>query len=324
MTPDADALVDRRTLRRKLTFWRAGAILVVIAALLLVSSALSKNGFITNKKLPHIAKVNVTGMITYEPKLLEALKSVEDNNAAKALLVFIDSPGGSTAGSEVLYDALRRIAAKKPVVAQIGTLGASGAYVTALGADHIVATKTSLVGSIGVLVQWAEFDQLISNWGIRFQEVKTSPLKASPNGFTPASEEAKAALRDLVQDSFSWFTNLVAERRQMNETELKHVTDGRVFTGSQSLNLKLIDELGDQQTALNWLITKKEIAKTLPLETYKPEDHNLPSWLGVASMLAGALGLSAPWLSAVQDSTIRLDGLISVWQPSGVVSPAER
>jgi protease-4 len=321
MTLDANTLVDRRSLRRKLTFWRAGAILIVIAALLLVSSALSKNGFITSKKLPHVAKIDVTGVITYEPKLLDALKRVEENDAAKALLVFIDSPGGSTAGSEVLYNALRRIAAKKPVVAQIGTLGASGAYVTALGCDHIVATKTSLVGSIGVLVQWAEFDQLINKWGIRFQEVKTSPLKASPNGFEPASEEAKAALRDLVQDSFSWFTGLVAERRGMSEAELKRVTDGRVFTGSQSMNLKLIDEIGDQQTALNWLITKKEIAKTLPLEVYKPEDKNLPSWLGAAASLAGALGLIPPWLSAIQGSTIRLDGLISVWQPSGVVSP---
>jgi protease-4 len=324
MTADVDALIDRRTLRRKLTFWRAASILIVIAALLLIGSALSKNGFITNKKLAHVAKVNVTGVITYEPKLLEALKRVEDNNAAKALLVFIDSPGGSTAGSEVLYDALRRIAAKKPVVAQIGTLGASGAYITALATDHIVAAKTSLVGSIGVLVQWAEFDQLISKWGIRFLEVKTSPLKASPNGFTPASEEAKAALRDLVQDSFSWFTNLVAERRSMNEAELKRVTDGRVFTGQQSLNLKLIDELGDQQTALNWLITKKEIAKSLPLEVYKPEDHNLPSWLGAAASAATLLGLLPPWLSAVHDPTIRLDGLVSVWQPPGVASPTER
>ncbi len=324
MTTDVDALIDRRRLRRKLTFWRAVSIVVVIAAILLLGSALSKNGLISNKKLPHIAKVNVTGMITYQPKLLDALKRVEENDAAKALLVFIDSPGGSTAGSEALYDELRRISAKKPVVAQIGTLGASGAYVTALGCDHIVATQTSLVGSIGVLVQWAEFDQLIHNWGIRFQEIKTSPLKASPNGFEPASEEAKAALRALVEDSFDWFKKLVAERRALDAQALNAVSDGRVFTGRQSLELKLIDEVGDEKTALNWLIEKKDVNKTLPLSEYKPEDHNLPSWLGAAASLAEAIGLTVPWLSAVHDNTIRLDGLVSVWQPSGVVSPAER
>jgi protease-4 len=324
MTTDVDALVDRRRLRRKLTFWRAAAVLIVIAGLLALGSAMSKNGLITNKKLPHIAKVNVTGMITYQPKLLAALKRIEENDAAKALLVFVDSPGGSTAGAEAIYASLRRIAAKKPVVAQIGTLGASGAYVTAIGTDHIVATQTSLVGSIGLLVQWAEFDKLIGDWGIRFQEIKTSPLKASPNGFTPASEEAKAALRSLVEDSFDWFKKLVAERRRLDDSTLAAVSDGRVFTGRQSMELKLIDELGDEKTALNWLIEKKDVSKTLPLSEYKPDDKNLPSWLGVAAQLAGLIGLAPPWLSAVQDSTIRLDGLISVWQPSGVVSPTER
>ncbi len=320
MTLTADTLVDRRMLRCKLTFWRGAVIGVIILALLMVGSAMSKNGLVSSKKVPHVAKYDLTGMITYEPKALEALKDIEENNSAKALLLFIDSPGGSTAGSEAFYNALRRIAAKKPVVAQIGTLGASGAYVAALGSDHIVATKTSLVGSIGVLVQWAEFDKLIGNWGIRFQEIKTSPLKASPNGFTPAPEEAKAALRDLVQDSYRWFTGLVSERRNMNEDEVRKVSDGRVFTGSQSLQLKLVDELGDQSTALNWLTEKRNVARKLPLETYKPKDKNIPPWLGSAAALTGLLGPLLPWLSAVQDSTIRLDGLVSVWQPSGVAS----
>ena len=211
-------------------------------------------------------------------------------------------------------------AAKKPVVAQIGTLGASGAYITALGADHIIATKTSLVGSIGVLVQWAEFDQLIDKLGVSFQEIKTSPLKASPNGFEPASEEAKAGAARSCAGQLCLVHWPRAERREMNEAELKRVSDGRVFTGSQSLPLKLIDELGDQQSALNWLINKKNIASTLPLEVYKPEERNLP-------LLAenGILGCKfvrpcAGLAFRSYEATNRLDGLVSVWQPSGVAS----
>ncbi|MES2907187.1 MAG: signal peptide peptidase SppA [Pseudomonadota bacterium] len=315
MTLDADLIVDNRRTRRKLTFWRAATVLVLIAAFLAIGSAMTKQGLLGSRSAPHVARVNVTGMIQYEPKMIELLKRVEDNDAAKAVLVYIDSPGGSTAGSEALYNSLRRISAKKPVVAQIGALGASGAYVTALGTDHIIATKTSLVGSIGVLVQWAEFDKLIDNWGIRFQEVKTSPLKASPNGFEPASPEAKAALKALVDDSFIWFRDLVAERRTLTDSELKAVADGRVFTGRQSLDLKLIDEIGDEQSAKNWLINAKKIDSKLPLELYKVEDQRLPNWLGAAARLAGLFGFSASWLSDVQVSSSRLDGLVSVWQP---------
>lgn len=320
MTTDADLLVDRRRLRRKLTFWRAALILLAIAALLTIGSLVSKDGAFGNAGTPHVAKLEIAGMITYDPKLLSALKRIEDNTAAKALLLHIDSPGGSTAGSEAIYNALRRISAKKPIVAQIGTMGASGAYIAALGADEIIATKTSLVGSIGVLVQWAEVSDLMKSWGINFQEVKTSPLKAAPNFFEPPSEEAKAALASLVQDSFNWFRGLVAERRHFNESQLALVADGRVYTGRQSLELKLIDQLGDENTARDWLTQNKKISAKLPMRKYEPEEQHLPNWLGLARIMAGTLGLPTPWVSALQGATQRLDGLVSLWQPSGEVS----
>lgn len=316
MTHDADLIVDRRALRRKLTFWRAALIFAAILFVFLAGSMLSKDGVLGNAHTPHIARIEITGMITYNPKLLNAVKRVEENDAAKGLLLYIDSPGGSTAGSEALYSALRRVSAKKPVVAQIATLGASGAYVAAMGADEIIATKTSLVGSIGVLVQWAEVSQLMKNWGIRFEEIKTSPLKAAPNFFEPPSEEAKAALKSVIDDSFNWFKGLVRERRKIDGADLIQVADGRVYTGRQALDLKLIDALGDEQTAKTWLTEEKKLGAKLPVRTYKPEEQVLPGWLGTAKALGGIIGLDLAWLNALSPGTERLDGLVSLWQPS--------
>ena len=108
------------------------------------------------------------------------------------VIVHIDSPGGTTAGSEQLYDSLRAVAAKKPMVVVVDGLAASGGYIAAMAADHIVAQDTSLVGSIGVLFQYPNFTELLKTIGVKVEEVKSSPLKAAPNGFEPTSPEAHA------------------------------------------------------------------------------------------------------------------------------------
>ena len=181
----------------------------------------------------------------------------------------INSPGGTTAGSEQLYDALVRLKAKKPMVVVVEGLAASGGYIAALASDHIVAQQTSLVGSIGVLFQYPNFADLMKTIGVKVEEVKSSPLKAAPNGFEPTSPEARAALESLVKDSYAWFRNLVQERRGMDAALLERVADGRVFTGRQALELKLVDELGDEKTALAWLVEREERQGDLPVRDYK-------------------------------------------------------
>ena len=170
----------------------------------------------------------------------------------------INSPGGTTAGSEQLYDALMRLKAKKPLVVVVEGLAASGGYITAIAADHIVAQQSSLVGSIGVLFQFPNFTELMKTVGVKVEEVKSSPLKAAPNGFEPTSPEARAALDALVKDSYAWFRGLVKERRGMDDALLEKVADGRVFTGRQAVELKLVDQLGDEKTAVAWLVAAEE------------------------------------------------------------------
>ena len=240
MSLDSDVIVDRRRIRRKLTFWRVVAALVAIAAIVTVGVIATPGGRGAFTSSGSIARVNIEGLIRSDQDRVEALERLEKSQAA-AVIVHINSPGGTTAGSEQLYDALVRLKAKKPLVVVVEGLAASGGYITAIAADHIVAQQSSLVGSIGVLFQFPNFTELLKTVGVKVEEVKSSPLKAAPNGFEPTSPEARAALDALVKDSYAWFRGLVKDRRGMDDALLEKVADGRVFTGRQAVDLKLID-----------------------------------------------------------------------------------
>ena len=187
-------------------------------------------------------------------------------------MVHIDSPGGTTAGSEQLHDALRKVAEAKPLVVVVDGLAASGGYMAAISGDHIVAQSTSLVGSIGVIFQFPNVSDLLKTVGVKVEEVKSSPLKAAPNGFEPTSPEARAALESIVRDSYAWFKDMVPTRRNLTGSALDQVSDGRVFTGRQAVDLKLVDELGDEQTAIAWLAKEKNIDAKTPVRDWKLND----------------------------------------------------
>src|SRR6201996_7164861 len=267
MSLDSDVIVDRRRLRRKLTFWRVLAVVIVIAAIGAVGTLMSRgrSAFTTTGS---IARVNIEGIIRSDQERVEALERLEKSKA-NAVIVHINSPGGTTAGSEQLYDSLMRLKAKKPLVVVVEGLAASGGYITAIAADHIIAQQTSLVGSIGVLFQFPNFSEVLKTIGVKVEEVKSTPLKAAPNGFEPTSPEARDALDALVKDSYAWFKNLVKERRAMDDAQIEKVADGRVFTGHQAVDLKLIDQLGDEKTAIAWLVAQKGVPKDLPVRDYK-------------------------------------------------------
>ncbi|HEX4766360.1 MAG TPA: signal peptide peptidase SppA [Lichenihabitans sp.] len=311
----ADYLVDRRRLRRKVTFWRIAAILVAVCAI--VGVAVEGRTRLANDLTPHIARVKIGGLITGDEETLRLLRQVGSSRAA-ALILQIESPGGTTVGSERVYDEIRKVAAKKPVVAEVDTVAASGAYIAALGADHIVAYGNSLVGSIGVLFQYPNVSGLLDKIGVKVEEVKSAPLKAAPNGLEPTSEAARAALASLVSDSFTWFKALVKDRRGMSDDELAAVDDGRVFTGRQALPLKLIDQIGTEQDAIAWLETSRSVAKGLPVRDYKPEHRRGLFGLFSIASTAEALGLTslADIARKVDASAgaVRVDGLMAVWQ----------
>jgi protease-4 len=323
MSLDSDVIVDRRRMRRKLTFWRVAAALVAIAAIVtvaVIASPAGRGAFATSGS---IARIHIDGLIRSDNDRVEALERLENSRAA-AVIVHINSPGGTTAGSEQLYDALVRLKAKKPMVVVVEGLAASGGYITAIAADHIIAQQSSLVGSIGVLFQFPNFAELLKTVGVKVEEVKSSPLKAAPNGFEPTSPEARAALEALVKDSYAWFRGLVKERRGMDDALLEKVADGRVFTGRQAVDLKLIDQLGDEKTAMAWLVAQKGVKNDLPVRDFKlePRFGDLTFLRTAASITLDALGLGAIARQVEQGGVAQavdrlgLDGMLALWQPA--------
>ena len=293
MSLDADLIVDRRRMRRKLTFWRVIAIGVIVLAVAGVAALGSNRAGFTGVR-PYIARVTIEGLIRGDRDRVQAIDRLTRSSLARAVIVHVDSPGGTTAGSEQLYDSLSRLRDKKPVVIVVDSLAASGAYITALAGDHIVAQQTSLVGSIGVLFQYPNFAELLDKIGVKVEGVKSSPLKAAPNGFEPTSPEATAALESIIKDSYAWFKNLVQDRRHLSDSELQTVSDGRVFTGHQAIGLKLIDELGDERTALAWLAKEKNVDAKLPVRDYELRGrfNDLPFLHASVVALLDATGLS--------------------------------
>ncbi|MBB3235581.1 protease-4 [Phyllobacterium endophyticum] len=322
MANTADAIIDRRRLRRKLTFWRVLAFAILAVAMFGLYFFNTGSDGLSSKSAPHIAKVRVEGTIFENDELLKRLKDVEDSDAVKGVILSVDSPGGTTAGGEAIYEAVRKLAMKKPVVSQVGTLAASAGYMIASASDHIVARQSSIIGSIGVLFQYPDISQLLGKLGVKVETIKSSPLKAEPNFFNPASEEAKAMIHRMIIDSYDWFVGLVQERRKFTHEQALALADGSVFTGRQAVANKLIDELGGEEKALGWLKTKG-VDDKLPVLEWKPvEKSSLGMFFShsAVKMLAKYLGIpeeSAGILRELTGDRMFLDGLVSVWHVDG-------
>jgi protease IV len=323
MPSDADLIVDRRRMRRKLTFWRVVAAFIAIVAIVAVAIVASPSGRRSIAGEQAIARIKIEGLITSNNDRVEALDRLS-RSSAKAVIVHINSPGGTTAGSEQLHDSLLRLKEKKPLVVVVDGLCASGGYIAAVASDHIIAQGTSLVGSIGVLVQIPNFAELMKTVGVKVEEVKSTPLKAAPNGFEPTSPEARAALDALVKDSYAWFKELVKARRNMDDETLEKVADGRVFTGRQAVPLKLVDQLGDEKTAVAWLVAQKKIERELPVRDFRmsPRFSDMSFIRLAVAVTLDTVGLTAiarqlEETGAIQAvDQLRLQGLLALWRPS--------
>ncbi|QRM43280.1 signal peptide peptidase SppA [Rhizobium sp. BG4] len=311
---DSSTIADRRRLRRRLGFWR------VAAAVLLVALGLSLYLFFRSdieQSRPQIAHVTISGLITDDDELLERLKKIEENNQVKAVIVSISSPGGTTYGGEKIFKAIRAISAKKPVVSDVRTLAASAGYMIATAGDTIIAGDSSITGSIGVIFQYPQIQPLLEKLGVSLQEIKSSPLKAEPSPFHNTSEEAKAMINNMVQDSYAWFVDLVADRRKLPRDEVLKLADGTIYTGRQALKVKLIDQLGGDPEIRDYL-AKRDISKDLPVVDWDKKSNTPFLLAGAVSKVATLLGygdlFKAQDLEGILPQKLLLDGLVSVWQ----------
>lgn len=293
-------------LRRSRTLWRVlFFVALAVAAIAIAGRFGLESGAIGDR----IVRITVDGTIVTDPSRVAVLEEIAEDPLVKALIVSINSPGGTTAGGEELYESLSRVRAEKPVVAVIDELGASAAYMTAIAADRIFSRRLSIVGSIGVLYQHVNAGKLLETIGVDLDKVQTGPLKAEPDFDEPLAGEVRASLQAMVDDAFAWFVDVVAERRGLARTEVITIADGRVVTGRQGMELSLVDAIGGEKEAIDWLETERQLTAGLPvLDYYPPPDDgyfNLPRWL--TGLVQGAFGFNPA-------RPIALDGLVSLWQ----------
>jgi protease-4 len=306
MSLETDLLLDRRRLKRRLLFWRSFAVLAVVAAVLV---GMRGEGVPFGRA--HIERLTVSGIITDDRKLVEAVTKLADNDSVKALIVTINSPGGSVAGGEGLHDAIARVAQTKPVVAVMGGTAASAGYMIAVPAARIFAREGTLTGSIGVLLETGEVSGLLKTLGIGAEAITSGPLKDQPSLTRPLTPEGRDVLHGLVMDMYEQFVGMVAAGRHMDAARVRELADGRAYTGRQALRLGLVDAIGGEHDARTWLAQAKGVSADLPVD-----DVSTTGLAGRA--LSSSLGwmLDSLWKSLFSQGVI-LDGAWAVWQRSG-------
>ncbi len=321
MSLETEALLDRRRLRRSMSFWRAAAVLAGVLALgvLGVLASGGADGRLFEKK--QIARVSLEGMITENRDQLAMLRKISRNDNVAAVILYVNSPGGTTTGGEALFEAIREVAERKPIVAQFGTIATSAAYIAGLATDQIFARGNTITGSVGVIFQWAEVSELLGKIGVKMNEVKSGPLKAVPSPFQPLGPEGRETTERMVAESMSWFRGLVADRRKLETAAVPGLEQGRIFSGREALQHKLIDAIGGEPEVVSYLVEKKGIARNLKVVDWKPKKGDTLGMLGMlghgAARLLGFDGAMVDWLANdPRLAALRTGGLVSVWQPS--------
>ena len=309
MTLEADLLIDRRRLKRRLNFWRVLAVLALVAVVLVaVPLRIGHGGF-----GQRIARYRIDGMIGDGREQVEALNRLRDDDGVSAVLLHLDTPGGAVSGGEGMHDAVERLAARKPVVAVMDGTAASAGYMIAVAAPHIVARESTLTGSIGVILELGDIEGLLDKIGIRTDQLVSGPLKGQPSFTHPISQQGRDMLQGLVADLFSQFVGMVAKGRHMDQAAVLKLADGRPYTGRQALSLGLIDEIGGEQEALTWLQQKRHVPTGLPVQD-DDGDRSFAHLLR-SSMSGFVVSATRDILLSARD-TLRVDGAYAVWQPS--------
>lgn len=304
MTPmplDADLLLDRRRLKRRLSLWRAAAVLAVaglaVAAVILRADP---TGLLPGGA--HVARLNVQGFIGDDRKLNEALDRVRRDASVRAVIVAIDSPGGSVSGGEALHAGLTRLAAAKPVVAVMSGTAASAGYMAALPANRIFAREATVTGSIGVILQSFDASELLGRLGVRVETLASGVFKDQPSPFRPLTDEGREQLRRVVTDLHDQFVAMVATGRNLPPERARALADGRIFTGREAIGLGLVDAIGGEPEARAWLAEARAVPANLPIRDIETR--------GLTERTFGAV------LSGLLGDLLVVDRVRALWQPA--------
>lgn len=306
MALHADSFLDRIKLKQQITRWRTSAIIIFFMAIALYISSSEISSKVPSIGKDHIARVSIEGIISDEPLRTELFESLAKNESVKAVLLRADSPGGTAVGGEELYRDIRALSEKKPVVVLMRTMCTSACYMAAIAGDHVLAREGSITGSIGVIIQGAEFTGLVEKIGVTPITIKSGRNKATPSPFEKLEDDQRAVVQDVVNDFYGFFTRLVKERRKIGDDVLPTLADGRIFTGTQALERKLIDAIGGEKEALQWLEKNRQIKADMDVRDVRPKRHKEGLFGDVNQMIRETF---------LSKSMVGLDGLLLIWQP---------
>lgn len=304
-----DLLADRKRLKRGLSTWRVLAVMAIAVLLAGVAQFYTGGREAKLGGREYIAQITVDGIITDDEERLKLLKKIRSDARVKALVVRLDSPGGTTVGGEELKKQFEIIAKKKPVVGVMRTLCASACYMASLGTDHVIALNSTLTGSIGVLLQSVEVSRLADKLGITPITITSGRYKDVPSFTSPFTEEERGVVNQVVMDAYEQFVGMIIDRRHLSRARVMQLADGRVYTGRQALPLQLIDGIGGMDEAKAWLVKERQLNKDLPIRALD-EEEELPPIFAHLSQWTG--------VKLFNRTVIGLDGLVSIWHPSPV------
>ncbi|MDP5110075.1 MAG: signal peptide peptidase SppA [Rickettsiaceae bacterium] len=277
MNLSPDYLIERKRNKKQLAKWKLFSLLLLILILIIfVGKNYSSELNVASTPLQgndYIGRIRVNDIIADDLDVIENLEKIADNKKVKALIVHINSPGGSVVGSEMLYNSISKLSKNIPIAVVMGSVAASGGYMTALAGDYIIAHNGTITGSIGVLMQSAEITELADTIGVKFTNFKSAELKANPSFTEKLTPEAYQATMDSIYEVYDYFIELVAARRNLDIEYVKKLADGRIYSGRQALDLKLIDAIGNEDTARNWLEKEKGIPEKLLVRDIKLKPH---------------------------------------------------
>lgn len=269
LTQVAEFMKLERSRRR----WRVVAAIAVLLLFLSFIAFVSAVKVATPMQNPHVAQVTIGGMITDDLYQQQVLEELGENAHTKAVIVYVDSAGGTMVGGINLFNTLRTIAEEKPVVTVMGTVAASAGYMVAAAGDYVIANPGSITGSIGVLMPLVDATELAQKVGIKSDEVTSGVLKAATSPLSKRGPNAKAYLQKTVEEMQKVFMDMVLSRRTLNQRSITEISDGRIITGLRAKDLGLVDALGSRKNALKWLEKEHDLPQ-IPLvdvTTEKPE-----------------------------------------------------
>lgn len=214
-----------------------------------------------------VGVVLLEGTINESRRTIQSLKQFGNAERIKGVVVRIDSPGGGVVPTQEIHEEIRKLKKKKPVIASLGGMATSGGYYIASACHQIVANPGTLTGSIGVIIQLTNVEGLMQKLGLEGYNVKSGPLKDMGSPFRPLSPEGRAILQSVVDSVHGQFVRAVASGRSMEESKVRELADGRIYSGEQAMEIGLVDSLGNMDDAID-LVAKRAGIEGVPQVIY--------------------------------------------------------